>query len=449
MRQEWHARTPIWTAVLAAAGLLHGGGPAAQSAPGRPRPTPHPRSSQPVPRIDTPDVSLQFALCLNDAELRRLIRSKLRSAFRAASGEQDADPDIRSRCIEEGPNAGREIFAVWRERVPQAGSAARDAVLTPINLLREGEGFAGRISYSALQSFANKAWQDLPKRLDEHGRPDRRGPIRLRTFTFWFTDRNEVKCHVTGDYQQGLSVGFDFTTTDEFSTNAGEIVARSDRDLDVDETPLSVLTVALTAVFPPLGLLGLRWMELAGDQEKAPPDPGTNVGAMLLQIFPREVMLRGDQKAVFSYSRVQLSPLSAVSAGGMVNFDRRDPRVEIVGARDVWLRSGDRPQRIIFRARTQDLRPDLAGTWTLDARPPAAGNDGTATSQAFTFAVPRGARDGAVYTHRVAVALTDEDGLRASAAVDVRVHIDDPRTPLCQERPHLPQCEHRSGRTDR
>jgi len=470
---SWRTRRrSIATAAVAVAALLHASTPAYSARPGRPRPRREPdqerrRQANPLDllrRTGAPEVAFQFRPCLAD-EQRRKVLSSLRKALKAAGTGDVAEPDVRSRCS--AVDLGTETVGVWRSPVarrayppgpdPIAG-AARDGVLLQVDLLEEGELFAGRIGYPLLASLANRAWEAQPKRLDDHGREDSHGPIHLRSFSFAFGDGNEVRTRVGGYYQEGpISADFVYRMADVLSVQKGALHAESTQNVDVDETPVTLVMVALTAIFPPLGVLGLKWLVEVWEHEADPPDPGTSVGAMLMQILPSQLMTSDGRKVVFTYGRLRLAANEAVLAGGTFSSVARDPRVAIEGPRDVWTFRGDPPHHVTYKARTQDLRPALRGAWTLDGRatdPPLTGQarlaprlpDLDPTSEGITFQVPRIATGSSV-TQRVAVTVTDVDGLAARAAIDVRVHLDDRQHPaICRQKPWLPQCRNEPRR---
>jgi hypothetical protein len=459
-------RVSIATAVVTMAALLNATLPAQAAKPGRrdPQHTPRDRgqrgtaSAQDVfTRAGAPEIAFQFMPCLNDEQRRKVTRT-LKAALRAASKGAPAEPDVRSRCSAE--LLGTESFGVWRRPAVRAYPpgpdpvlvAARNTALQQMVLLRGLETFAGRVSYGMLNDLATQAWEAQPKRRNEQGDEDDHGPIHLRSFSFAFAGGDTIRTRVRGAYSKGPIVAdFVYTLVDTVSIERGALRARSRESLDVDETPVTLAMLGLGAVFLPLGVFGLKGLVEVWEQEANPPDPGTNVGAMIVQMFPAQLMVTGGQKVVFNYERIRLAPKAPVEVGGTYALTARDPRVTIEGPRDVWTFLGDAPHQIVYKAITQDLRPGLAGAWTLDGEatdpPPARGArlappvpDVVPTAEAIRFEPPRIAT-GHFVTRRVAVAITDTDDLIGRAAIDVRVHLDDRRRPaICREKPSLPQC---------
>lgn len=390
--------------------------------PDEPPPPPPP----PPPPVSTPDLALQISFCLPPE-----LNSGIVSAIRDALG---GSPDVRTACVN-----GSQRIGVWlRPAVSTSDNQARDRGLQRINVLGAGESLTFFINAAMIRRQANDAWNAQPKRLNGEGRPDPDGPIHLTGFSLQFQSPNRVVTRVDGfDERPWPDVDFHLSVTDTLSVSGSEVQCSSQRDLDVDTGWLNFLTGLFLLVLPPLGIVFLVERIIIASVDT--PDGDEGPGCAAAALIPREILIPLGQKVVASYSRLEVSN-GGIFAGGSFVVVPRAPEVTIVGPTQISIVEGTTSLTRSYSARTVDLRPPLRFAWSGDGTPtnPSAG------TTPIRFSLPNSGA-GAVVTKRVAVRVTDADGLAATDESMVRVHFtpedDDTLPPVCKVKPWLPQCE--------
>jgi hypothetical protein len=410
---------------------------------------PEPRPPQPPPpAVSTPDLALQFPICLEDD-----MEDQLVSAVRSALG---ASADVRTACVQNSQRVG-----VWlRPVVNQADAEARYRGLERINIIRPGETLAFFINTALIRRRANDSFNATPKRLNGDGHPDPDGPIHLTGFSVSFESPDKVVTRVEGfDERPWPDVDFTLKFTDTLSVSGGEPQCKSDRDLDVDTSWLNFLTGLFLIVLPPLGAVFLVQRIIIATRDE--PDVNAGAGCSVPALIPQEVLIPAGRKIVASYNRLEVFS-GAIVAGGVFDVVARTPSVTILGSTQISVSEGTFSVTKTYSLRTEDLRPPfeqvlapfIAAKLPPDiARPVPSirwSGDGVALSPsaettAFRFDLS-GAEAGQIVTRRVAVRVVDVDGLSASAERIVRIHVvpateEDDFPPICRIKPWLPQCE--------
>jgi hypothetical protein len=379
----------------------------------------------PPPAVSTPDLALQISFCL-PAELNDAIVSAVRQAI-------DPNADVRTACVN-----GTQRIGVWlRPFVNDEDNQARSRGLQRLNVIGAGETLTFFINSALIRRQALEGWNAAPKRLNGDGDPDPNGPIHLTGFSLSFESPNRVVTRVDGfDERPWPDVDFRLTTTDTLSLSGGQVRCDSQRDLDVDTSWLNFLTGLFLILLPPLGIVFLVERIIVASGDAPETDAGAGCGATAL--IPREILIPGSQKVVASYSRLEVAS-GGIFAGGSFVVIPRSPEATITGPAQISVVEGTASLTRTYSLRTEDLRPPLQIAWSGEGFPLHA----SAETTGFRFNLA-GAQVGQVVTRRVAVRVTDADGLVGSAELIVRIHVtpeDDDFPPVCRVKPWLPQCQ--------
>src|SRR6516162_6687620 len=257
-------------------------------------------------------------------------------------------------------NQSERIGLWFRPVVNPDDNAARDRGLQRLSLLQVGEAVVFFINSSLIYRTAFDAWNQQPRRLNGDGNPDPNGPIHLTSFSLSFESPNRVVTRIGGfDERPWPDVDFTVSITDTLALSAGGVRCDSVTTLDADTSWLNFLTGLFLIVFPPLGAVFLVERIIVGSADA--PQLGEGPGCNAAALIFREVMIPRGLKVVFSYQRLN------------------------VGSGDgVALNQG---------AETTAIRFNLGST-----------------------------SPGHVVTQRVAVRVTDVDGLAAETALIVSIH---------------------------
>ncbi len=339
----------------------------------------------PPPPVSVPDVAMQFSPCLPDA-----VRVDVVRGIRDATG---GTADVRALC----QNQSERIGLWFRPVVNPDDNAARDRGLQRLNLLQVGETVVFFINSSLIYRTAFDAWSPQPRRLNGDGN----------------------------------------VITDTLALSAGGVRCDSVTTLDADTSWLNFLTGLFLIVFPPLGAVFLveRIIVGAADAPELGAGPGCNAAALIF----REVMIPRGLKVVLSYQRLNVGT-GGIFAGGSFAIVPRTPEVFLNGPTQISVPEGTSSVVRTYGVRTEDLRGSLHIVWSGDG---VALNQGAPTT-AIRFNLG-GTSPGQVVTQRVAVRVTDVDGLAAEAALIVSVHVvpqdDGDFPPVCKHKPWLPQCQ--------
>jgi len=391
----------------------------------------------PPPPVSVPDVAMQFSPCLPDA-----VRADVLRAIRDATGET---ADVRALC----QNQSERIGLWFRPVMNPDDNAARDRGLQRLNLLQVGETVVFFINSSLIYRTAFDAWNQQPRRLNGDGNPDPNGPIHLTSFSLSFESPNRVVTRIGGfDERPWPDVDFTVAITDTLSLSAGGVRCDSVTTLDADTSWLNFLTGLFLIVFPPLGAVFLVERIIVGAADA--PDLGAGPGCSAAALIFREVMIPRGLKVVFSYQRLNVGT-GGIFAGGSFAIVPRTPEVFLTGPTQISVPEGTSSVVRTYGVRTDDLRGSLHIVWSGDG---VALNQGAETT-AIRFNLGS-ASPGQVVAQRVAVRVTDVDGLAAETALIVSIHVvpqdDDDFPPVCKNKPWLPQCQEpmarlRGGRT--
>ncbi len=301
------------------------------------------------------------------------------------------------------------------------------------------------VNATLIRRQALDGWNAAPKVLNGSGAPDPDGPTHLTGFSLSFESPNRVVTRVDGfDERPWPDVPFRLTTTDTLSLSGGQVQCNSERDLDVDTSWLNFLTGLFLIVLPPLGVVFLIQRIIIASIDT--PDANAGAGCGAAALIPREILIPEGQKLVASYSRMEVSS-GGIFAGGSFVVIPRSPEVTITGPSQISVVEGTASLTRSYSLRTEDLRPPLQIAWSGNGF--ALSPNAETTGFRFNLA---GAQVGQVLTPRVAVRVTDADGLVGSAELIVRIHVtpeDEDFPPVCRVKPWLPQCQEPLARATR
>jgi len=389
-----------------------------------------PLEPPPPPPVSTPDLALQISSCL-PAQLNDAIVSSVRQALEHSS----PNADVRTVCIN-----GTQRIGVWlRLFVSDQDNQARNRGLERLNVISAGETLTFFINSALIRRQALDGWNVAPKRLNDGGAPDINGPIHLTGFSVSFESPNRVVTRIDGfDERPWPDVDFQLTITDTLSVSGGQVHCDSQRELDADTSWLNFLTGLFLILLPPLGTIFLVERIIIGSVDTPKANAGAGCGAVAL--IPREILIPFGQKVVTSYSRLEVSS-GGIFAGGSFVVIPRSPEVVITGPSQISVIEETALLTRTYSLRPDDLRPPLQIAWSGDgfALSPSAETTG------FRFNLT-GAQVGQVLTRRIAVRVTDADGLVGSGELIVHIHItiapeDGDFPPICRVKPWLPQCQ--------
>jgi hypothetical protein len=396
-----------------------------------PGPDPDEDPVPPPPPVSAPDVALQFRPCLEEIPLPNVdLRAAVLEAVQTAFG---AGADVRYDCV-----SGKGTLGIWLRPVASpADGAARDRGLQRVNILQGVENFAVFINASLIRRNAQAAWESTAKRLDGNGRPDPDGPVHLTGMSLTFRSPDQVIVNVDGyDERPWPDVDFRLAIADTLAVAGGSVQCATSRDLDVDTSWLNFLTGVFLFVLPPLGIFFLVENILVRNADA--PNAGAGAGCSAAALIPDEILIPGGQKVVAFYNRVAVSS-GGIFAGGTAAPVARVPAVAIQGPTQRTVEAGKTTVTGNYRVVTDDLLAPLQITWSGEGTPVPQGSAATT----FRFNVA-GAAAGQTVSKRVAVRVTDRDGLTARSEALVRIHVTDPDDdipPICRKKPWLPQCQ--------
>lgn len=389
-----------------------------------PEPDPDdPPPPPPPPLTSRPDVGLQFSPCLPDT-----VTTQLTDVLRGALPDAK---DIRTTC-----SGGTHRVGVWFALTSGADDGnARQRGLVALSLLLGSETFSGYVNSRYINKTVNTAWNATPKVVNPDGTPSSGGPIHLTSLQVNYLAPNQIASVIRGyDERPWPDVAFTLTTTDTLSTVEGRIQCDSVPNLNADVSWRNYLTTALGIVIPPLGL----YLVLDGAFPSS-SDTTTSAGSVAcpaVKVFPAEIMLPLGVKVVVSYGRAQASTAGIV-VGGTYEVVRRTPSATIVGSRALRAEPLEPTSYGAYAARTRDMRAPLVYRWSSTgtvANPTVSGTG-------ITFSLAHHNQLGNVKTDRVSVQVTDADGLSASVSTTVLTTIRSAVTPVCENKPYLPQCQ--------
>ena len=393
---------------------------------------PPPPPPPPPPLISTPDLAVQFPFCLNT--LAGVDEVALVQTLHQAFG---SDSEVRTACI----NENTQPIGIWlSQAVIDRDKQARERGLRALNIGRPGEIFSFFINASTIRRKAQESWDKMPKRLNGDGNPDKNGSVHLTGFSVSFESPDRVIARVTGfDERPWPDVSFTVTSTDTLSADGVLLHCDSDIDIEVDSSWISFLTGFFSLVFLPLGLFFLAELIIIASLDD--PDPQAGVGASAASLLPREILITGGLKIIFSYTRIQVAS-TGIFAGGTLNVIPRAPEVRITGPTLIAVQEGTQAVAKSYSLMTEDLRPALRFEWGGDGTP----NPRRAKKTQINFLLS-GAKAGDIVTRRITVRVTDADGLTGLAERTVRIHVtpkeeDDEDFPnICRHKPWLSVCQ--------
>jgi hypothetical protein len=366
------------------------------------------------------------------------LNNDLISSLKAAI---DPNADVRVICQDGTGRAG-----IWlRPALSDSDSQARNRGLQRLAILGNGENFACFISASLIQSKALDKWNMMPKRINHDGQADPNGPVHLTGFSVSFNAPNSIVTQIDGfDETPWPDVSFHLSITDTLSASGGAIQCQSARKLDTDTSWLNILTgilflgVGLSPWFLLPAIFFLTERIIIGSVGAPPGDGG--VGCAAAQLSPTEIFLPRGFKIDFFYSRLSVTP-GGIFAGGSFVPLTRTPSVNINGPAQAAASDSDTSVMLSYSAGTHDMRGQLQFQWTGDGT--ISNTTGGTTNVRFDLGTVQAKQ---VLKRRLAVSVTDQDGLNAQAGLDVSIHItatvdDGGVPPICRHKPWLPVCQ--------
>jgi hypothetical protein len=364
-------------------------------------PEPDPGVPETPPQFDAPDIAVQLFTCLDRLDLLQSgVAERVRADILESLRATQPGADVRVDCV-----AGKEHIGMWREPVPDDEHVGlrhqrRNEALAAIDLLEEDDHIAFRIKTALVKAQARAEWQDLPKRYDSSGKPDKDGPVRLRYLRVGFPESRRVRTTIGAKWR---AIKFRIHVEDTLSLGHGrQRLPLCDSKVRIRPRVVSwglaVVRGVMVVLFP------RKEMDIESGVD------GQGAGCALTAELPRQFLVPGEESKIeISYQRLETNA-NHLDAGATIRYALRRPKVTIDGPPHVRART---PQAM-FSARATDLRdPDFL--WTSDGT--VASPRSPQTSILFSFEPSA--------TKQVRVTASDDDGVRASATHSVRL-VDEP-----------------------
>jgi hypothetical protein len=363
--------------------------------------------------IFTPDLGFQFSPGLDAGTESSVLQSLISSLPPGA--------DVRSENV-----SGSTRFGVWLRPAGEPGDdLARGRGLDALSLLRAGESFAAHVSAGFLQRSAQIAWLQAPQRIDDEGHPRPDGPLHLTGFAVELQAPDRVVTVLTGrDPRPRPDVQFKLVTTETLSAADGAVRCSSHLLLGAwnerVEAPLNGLggvlrhsLPATAAWFSPQSAVVVGTVD--GEEAKL---TAASAGRSVARLLPREILIAGGRKVVLDYQGLEVGP-EGVRGGGSWRAADRHATVAVVRPEVITTEFPDPTCTTQLRLRTTDLRPPFR-----EVRWVAAGMvaNPRARSTPVVFEV-NGARPRQTLSRRVAVQVTDADGLTAAVQDTVLIQV--------------------------
>jgi len=170
------------------------------------------------------------------------------------------------------------------------------------------------------------------------------------------------------------------------------------------------------------------------------PSIGCPLAEGLPLAFPVPKFGTSAEKLVFNYDRVHVGA-DGFTAGAAIVLGARAPVLTVTGAgAAVIVDSEAKTAQAHVSLTTTDMRPPLTVQWTVGG---AVGSpqelDATGSMSFMTVPVPPQLSHATSIS--VTAKVTDADGVVRSGAGSVTVKLDIHETPVCHNKPYLPQCE--------
>jgi len=323
---------------------------------------------------------------------------------------------------------------IWLTPSPNADtSAARDRGLARL-ALQVRFSFALSISSSTFLGIGDVIWKQLPKKYNQFGN-EAAGPddtaVVLERFDLSLVAPNKIHLHLHGVAPGAIagivSPGFDYSQVDTL-TIAHDMHIRSEIHESVDTDP-GILKI-LNAIFE-----GIKasWAGIGGfaagalGAGAAFGAGGPNVGSILANRLPRQILIPGTQEKIgLSYNSVFVSPEFGILIEIGSAIRSREPSVSLTTTHvNVPYEATGAKAEVTYTAR--DFREPRAH-WESDGQVTTHGH-----TAVITYRIPQ--PHPIHLTHTVRVTLSDDDGGRASAHIDVTIDSrPDPDGP--PHRPH-------------
>jgi hypothetical protein len=357
-----------------------------------------------------PDLGFQFSPGLDAATEAALLQSLTSSLPKGA--------DVRSESV-----AGSTRFGVWLRPAGEPGDdLARGRGLDALSLLRAGESFAAHVSAGLIQRSAQIAWLQAPQRIDDAGHPRPDGPLHLTGFTVELQAPDRIVTVLSGnDPRPRPDVQFRLVTTETLTAADGAVRCASHLLLDAwngaGEAPLNGLGGVLRHTLPATAAWFSPQSSVVSDLED-PKLTAASAGRSVARLLPREILIAGGRKIVFDYQGLEVRP-DGVRGGGSWRAAERHAAVAVVRPEVVTAEFPDPTCTAQFRLRTTDLRPPFR-----EVRWVASGMvaNPRARSTPIVFEV-HGMRPRQTRARRVAVQVTDADGLTAAVHETVLIQV--------------------------
>jgi len=399
------------------------------------------------PAISTPDIGIQIRdtrgsgpSCLSEEGRQQIV-----DAIRAAIVPKYPDADIRSTCQDAGTSKEAASFGIWTgAALSEIDSQGRDTGVGSLDLLEGTETAGFFVNATFIRVLAQQAWDDMPanRRLNGDGQPDPNGPVHLTSLTVTLEAPDAVVTRIDGvDTRPWPDVNFTITITDQIAAKFLQLTCTSNSKLDADTGWFGFLDfvfgiASLVSPWFALGFAIFFFEGVAVAGASAPQESG--VGCAMLQLLPPRIPIAGGQDVLFFYDRATVTA-GGLFVGAVIDQMARTPSASIVGPSQLAANISDGSVGGTFQAFGDDVRGNLTYVWGGDGEVLSPGLQATM----IVFAIG-GANVGTFMTKNITVSITDEDGLTASAAVTVEIHVTDMSDttilPICRVKPWLPIC---------
>ena len=331
--------------------------------------------------VNLPDICLQIQdprgnghpPCISGED-----RTKIEAAVRAAIESDFPGAYIDSACVGRGQPAGEAAaFGIWTTPDSPLTEAQKEAMRAgftqPIDRAAN-QTIAFFLSNRFISRLARRAWNEMPKRLDDKGIPQLNGYVHLTDLRVAMQPPATVVTIIDGYDERPLpDASFTVTIAETFRIETGEIEYTPVQDLDPHTRLNDILAALLLGGSIFLSLWFVPFFALAVYQSvqlrRAGAPDRSGVGSAVTERFmPGSIPLPGGTKRVIGYSGHLVVKPHGLFVGGFLGAEQpRTPSVSLVGPSTIKAAKGQGIVHGHFRAEVGDLRGLLTYSWTSDA----------------------------------------------------------------------------------
>jgi hypothetical protein len=389
------------------------------------------RLDEPATDLTVPDICVQLQdtrsghpPCLGGAD-----RVKVEDAIRAAVQADFPGAYLDSACVGAGEPAGESAaFGIWiappDPLTEEHKAAMRAALAQPIDRA-PSQNIAFFLSHAFIERLAQRAWNELPRVLDDKGIAQLDGYIHLKNLNVYLQPPATVVTTIDGHDERPLpDVPFTIRIDELFEVKGQAVIPTVVPSIEPYPGVNDVLAEALLMVSISVSLWFLPLFALAVYQSvqirRADAPDRAGVGSAVLQRFmPGSVAVPGGKKRPIVYTgSVQVKHTGVFAGGAVLGEVPRTPSMTLVGPSALKAHKGQGLVQGHFRAEVDDLRGPLTYAWSSDGEVEVDGGSPAKATVRFAPPPPRQGR-----LSQVGVTITDADGLVVSETRKIAISV--------------------------